>query len=402
MRQAATPGDFGNATSNYANLGGEFKFGGAEFALNAGYRTKNADSAFFVAQPFRNNISTQVNVSSLTPRAKIPFELGGVGNTLVAGIDWDQWNYNSTAGPSVVGNPVSTQRNAAWYLQNTMALGTATILSFGGRVQRTTYGVTDVISGSAAARNLNLRAFEIAARHKLNDTLAVYGKFGNSFRIPNVNDIYNLFTATVTILEPQTSHDREIGANLDLGRASYRLALYEMDTDNEIHLNPATFNNVNLPPTRRYGLELDGKWALSGSLSAFANYTYAVSRFRSGTFGGVSVAGNEVPLVPRNSANLGAAWEFMPRTRFNAVVNYVGEQVFDGDETNTFGRKMPSYTLVDLKLTNVTGGWLFSAGVRNLFNQKYFSYGLFTGFPTFIAYPAAERSLFISAQYAFK
>ena len=45
----------------------------------------------------------------------------------------------------------------------------------------------------------------------------------------------------------------------------------------------------------------------------------------------------------------------MPRTRLNAVVNYVGEQVFDGDEMNTFGRRMPHYTLVDLKLINETG-----------------------------------------------
>jgi len=80
----------------------------------------------------------------------------------------------------------------------------------------------------------------------------------------------------------------------------------------------------------------------------------------------------------------------------------VGTQVFDGDETNTFGRKMPSYTLVDLKIANETRGWSLSAGVKNLFNQKYFTYGLFTGFPTFIAYPAAERSVFASAQYTFK
>ena len=69
-RLAATPGDFGNMSSNYANLGGNLNFNGAEFALNAGYRTKNAPAAFFVATPFRNNIQTSVNVWSLTPRAK--------------------------------------------------------------------------------------------------------------------------------------------------------------------------------------------------------------------------------------------------------------------------------------------------------------------------------------------
>ena len=401
-RQAATPGDFSHMSGGYGNLGGELQLGNAELALNAGYRGKVANSAFFVATAFRNNISTQVNVMSLTPRAKIPFALGGMNHTLVTGLDWDNWDFDSTAGPSVVGHPVAVQRNAAWYLQNTAALGAATLLSLGARVHRVTYGVNDLISGSAAARDRDLHAFEVAARHKLTEALAVYGKFGNSFRVPNVNDIYNLFTATVTILEPQTSHDREIGAELGLGRASYRLALYQMDINNEIHLDPFAFNNINLPPTRRSGFELEGKWVLGSGLSAFANYTHAIAKFRAGAFGGVSVVDRDVPLVPRHSANLGAAWEIMPRTRLNAVANYVGDQVFDGDETNTFGRKMPGYTLIDFKLSNETGGWLLSAGVKNALNRKYFTYGIFTGFPTFNAYPAAERSLFVSAQYSYR
>jgi len=401
-RLAATPGDFANAASNYANLGGNLSVGGAELALNAGFRSKDAPSAFFVATPFRNNIHTSVDTWSLTPRAKIPFNLGSVSNSLVAGVDWDQWNYNSTAGPSVVGQPVSIQRNYAGYFQNTSQLGANTLLSLGARVQHTTYGVTDQFSGSAAFRDEQLRAFEVALRHRITGAWSVYGKFGNSFRVPNVNDIYNLFTATVTILEPQTSHDREVGTEFAYGRGSYRLALYEMDTDNEIHLNPVTFNNVNLPPTRRYGTELEGKWVIAEGVGAFANYTYAVSEFRSGSFGGVNVAGNEVPLVPRHLANLGASWEFMPRTRFVGQASYVGTQVYDGDETNTFGRKMPSYTLVDAKVVNESGGWLLSAGVKNLLNQKYFSYGLFTGFPTFIAYPAPERAFFATAQYTYR
>ena len=76
--------------------------------------------------------------------------------------------------------------------------------------------------------------------------------------------------------------------------------------------------------------------------------------------------------------------------------------MFDNDEANTFSRKMPSYTLADLKLTHETRGWLVSASVRNIFNEKYFSYGVFTGFPAFSAYPAPERSVFVSAQFTYK
>ncbi len=40
--------------------------------------------------------------------------------------------------------------------------------------------------------------------------------------------------------------------------------------------------------------------------------------------------------------------------------------------------------------------------MKNLFNEKYFSYGVFTGFPTYAALPAPERALFVSAQYTFR
>jgi iron complex outermembrane recepter protein len=107
--------------------------------------------------------------------------------------------------------------------------------------------------------------------------------------------------------------------------------------------------------------------------------------------------------VPRHSANAGAGWAFAPRARADFVVRYVGEQVFDGDETNTFGRKMPAYTVADFKLAFESGGWLLGAGVKNLFDEKYFNYGVFDSFtPTFFAYPQPERSYFATAQYSFR
>ena len=248
----------------------------------------------------------------------------------------------------------------------------------------------------------NLHTYQIAGRRKLTDNWTLYGKFGTSFRLANINDNFNLFTGAIALLEPQTSHDQEVGVELKKGPGWYRLALYQIDTNNEIHLDPIAFNNINLPPTHRYGAELEGKWIFSPRLSVFANYTYMVSKFRNGNFGGVDVSNKDVPLVPHAMANLGASWEFLPRTRVNAEANYVGEQRFDSDETNTFNQKMPSYTLVNVKLMHEYRGWQVNGGVRNLFNQRYFSYGVYTGFPTYNAYPAAERTYFVSAQYQFR
>ena len=396
-RQAANPpGSYTNMSGGYMNLGGELKLGDAEFALNAGFRGRESNSKLFLTT------KNSVTVTSLTPRVKLPFAIAGTHHTLVAGMDWEDWDSDGTAlaNPAffaTLKRPLSTQRNRAFYFQDSIALSEATVLSAGARVQRVTYATNDIASGTSASNERDLRAFEVSARHRFGEPVAVYAKFGNSFRVPNVNDNYSLFTGTITQLEPQTSHDREIGTELKFDRANFRFAVYAMDLNNEIHFNPVTFSNVNLPPTRRSGVELEGKGQITSTLSAFANYTYAAATFREGTF-----AHNDVPLVPRNAVKLGARWEFLPRTQVSALVTYTGAQVFDGDEANTFGRKMPSYTLADLKLTHETRGWLFSASVKNLFNEKYFSYGVFTGFPTFSAYPAPERTFFASVQYTYK
>ena len=402
-RQAEFPNDTSTLRGGYLNLGSEVKLGAGELAANLGYREKDADASFFVGTPFRNNVETHVDVWSFTPRLKLPHRWGGWEHNLVAGVDVDDWDFNSTAGPAVVGRPHATQRNSAVYLQHTTAFSRDTSLALGLRAQRVTYGVADAANpGAADTRKRGLTAYEIAARRRLLEELSVYGKLGRSFRVPNVNDIYSLFTATVTMLEPQTSHDREIGADIESGPGRYRIAFYHLDVDNEIFLDPIAFANRNLPPTRRYGVEAEARWRVGDGLEVFANYTYAVSKFRAGSFGGIPIAGNDVPLVPRHAFNAGVGWAFAPRARLDAVLRYMGEQVFDGDETNTIGRRIPAYTVVDLKLARESGGWLLAAGIRNLFDEKYFSYGVFTGFPTFSALPAPQRAVFVSAQYTFK
>ena len=53
-----------------------------------------------------------------------------------------------------------------------------------------------------------------------------------------------------------------------------------------------------------------------------------------------------------------------------------GQQYFDNDQANTFDQKMPAYTTVDMKLSHREGAWLLAAAVNNLFDRKYFTYGV--------------------------
>lgn len=402
-RQAALPGDFSEWRGGYLNLGGTARLGAGEMAANLSYRERDTDASFFVATPFRNNVQTQVRQWLFTPRVKFPYQFGGATHALVAGVDIEDWDFQANAGPSVIGRPQATQRSDALYVQHTTLFAGGTSLALGARGQRVTYGVADPAGGAARTeRTRNLDAYELALRQPLGDVWAAYGKIGSSFRVPNVNDNYSLFTATVTLLEPQTARDRELGLEATRGSSRYRIAVYEIELDNEIFLDPATFTNRNLPPTRRRGVEAEARWQPAAMVNLVLAYTYAEAEFRAGDFGGIPIAGNDVPLVPRHAASLGAGWQFAARARLDAAARYVGEQRYDGDELNTFNQKMPAYTVVDVKLAYDQAGWRYTAGVQNLFNQHYFSYGVYTGFPTYAALPAPERSAFVTARYTFQ
>jgi len=221
-RQAATPNDFSNRTGGFVVASGEWGVGAGTVAADLGYREKDI-RASIVGSP----IDSEMDVWTFSPRLKLPHRLGGWRHNLVAGLDWDGWSFENRT--SVFGQPREPdafQRNQAVYLQNTTAIGDAWNLSLGGRLHRVEYGVTDLANPSQTdERKRNLTAYEIGARYRVNAALSPYAKIGTSFRVPNVNDVYNLFTGVVSLLEPQTSHDREIGLDIRSGPGTYRLAL---------------------------------------------------------------------------------------------------------------------------------------------------------------------------------
>ncbi|MET0216680.1 MAG: TonB-dependent receptor [Burkholderiales bacterium] len=406
-RAASTPNDSSKLSGWGTILSGTERIGDGELALDATYRNRDASaSILFLGNTF--NTQTDVNVWTLSPRGRLPYSTFGVANTLVAGVDAAWWYYSQDRdfGPARL---KANQTDFALYAQQTSQVTASTLLSYGARVQGVSRFAQDLAStapyatGSATGTPV---AWEVALRQRLAQGLAAFGKYGRSFRVPNVDELFNQFGGpnfdpVVNNLAIQTSMGGEIGLEYADPRYSLRTTFYGMDLNNEISFNPVTFSNVNLPPTRRYGVEVQGRWLPMDTLDLSVNYTYAVSEFRSGEIGGDSLAGKTVPLVSRNKANAQVLWRFVPSARFLGTVSYVGEQFFDGDATNTFGQKIPAYTLVNLKAEYDIDGWTLAAGVNNLLNEKYFNYGLVVG-PTYVGYPQANLTLFTSARYVFR
>jgi iron complex outermembrane receptor protein len=298
----------------------------------------------------------------------------------------------------------SEQSNVAVYAQAGVWLSDRTRVILGARHQHLAQRLTTFEPGAEEHTGANsLKAYEAAVRHGFGAGWSGYAKYSKSFRVATFDENACFFPPCGNaLLEPQTSVGGELGVEYESGRVRSRLSAYQMNLENEIYFSPLVppfGQNVNLSPTRRRGAEFEGLWRATDTLDLRAGLALLQAQFRSGVYGGVDVSGNTVPLVPKYLATGGVSWRFAPRTRLNANLRYVGEQYFDNDQANRFGRRVPAYGLVDLKLEQrLERRWDLALEVRNLLDKQYFSYGAVdpANPSSYVALPAPERALYAS------
>jgi iron complex outermembrane receptor protein len=376
----ATVGE-GERNDGALALGGAWTPGRHEAAADFAYREKHAITRFVT--PFSFLIDTRVRQWALTPRAKLRFDALGRTHDVTLGTDLEEWNYGN-------GPRRGDHANQALYALANLWLGNRTRLVLGGRRQRS----DQTLDGRNAKHTLD--AYEAALRQGIGAGWSAYAKYGTSFRVASFDDI--LFTAS--LLEPQTAETGEVGLEIERGGLRGRFALYDMRLDNEIAFSPLAGpfgGNINLEPTRRRGVEIEAAWRATPALELRAALGLLEAEFRSGIYGGVDVSGNEVPLVPQAIATAGVTWSVAERSRVNVNARYVGEQRYDNDQANRF-RRQPAYGLVDVKVEHRIRRTSFAVEVRNLLDEKFYSYGIFTP-PSFSAYPQPERAVYLSAAY---
>ena len=430
-RGTPTPLDYSQRTGNQAALDWRHRIGATEFILGGSYRDKNQKSYFdFSGNPDYRDID--LDVWSFTPRARFAQPLFGQENALVAGYDDYRWNYRLRKSISTLAitrpiNTVSaTQRNRAFYVQDTLRLGERTTLVAGARRERFAIQARDSYDagapggafGSGAApdaQSTTVSAWEFGGRYQLEPQVALIGKLARSYRFANVDEVYETnaaFNAQFQFLRPQINRSTEAGAEYKVARGGARATLFNIDVTDEVHLDPFTsgVGNTNLPPSRRRGIEFDGHWLPYDSLKLSAAYTYTDARFLEGVLPGaaplanVVIAGKRVPLVPQHKVNLASSWALAAHTRLNAMATYVASQYMDNDEGNNLGVTIPAYATADLKLVHEIGAWRLSAAINNMFDRKYYNYAVRSQFVVdrYNAYPLPGRNASIALEYSYR
>jgi len=428
-RGARTPLDFASRDGARVGVSLMQRFGEAEFSVGVDYRDKDQRS-FFDFSGFPSSRADKLDFTSLTPRLRLRFN----NHTLVLGADWNSWRYRSRRAdrPENFERPANrvtvAQDTAGYYVQDTVELSRATLVTLGWRGERAKYAGDDQADLSSPAcffcnaapsvrETQKEHAWEVGVRHALGPQLALFGRAGRSFRFVNAEEIYEndvFFAPQFQILRPQHALTHEAGVEWRAGGNALRATLFRSDVSNEIHLDPFStgVGNTNLPPSRREGVELDGSWQATGTLRFTGGYAYTDARFREGILAGspfaigtnLSIAGKTVPLVPRHKLNLGISWDMLPRTLLSGALTAVSEQVMDNDEPNTLGRRIPAYSVADVKLAQSFAWGRLAAALNNVFDQKYYTYAVRSAFiaDRYALYPLPGRTLSLTAEVALR
>ncbi|MEK6245822.1 MAG: TonB-dependent receptor, partial [Pseudomonadota bacterium] len=395
-RGAQTPLDYASRDGKRASLALGHRLGDAELSVGLDWRQKDQRS-YFDQGGFPIYRADGLDVSSLTPRLRLPFATGGLRHRLTLGADMHAWRYDSRRSnlPENTARPINqvrvSQDSQALYFQDLIEIARATQVLLGWRSERVRYAARDTVDPTVpgfffntaapeARETLRQHAWELGLRRAISPAWSVFGRAGRSLRFVNVDEIYEndaLFNAQFQILRPQHARTHEVGAEWRRGGHSLRTTVLRTDVTDEIHLDPFStgIGNTNLPPSRRQGIELDGGWQAAERLRLRFGYAYTDAKFIEGMLAGspfaigtnLNVAGKHVPLVPQHKLNAGFAWDISGATQLAGTLSAVSSQFMDNDEPNTLGTKIPRYATVDLKLGHSFAWGKMALALNNLF-----------------------------------
>jgi iron complex outermembrane receptor protein len=417
-RGASTPNDRAATDASRYTLFGNYRFQYVELAADV-WRRDKVDRFFndYGTGSGTNYTRSGSVADGFSPRMRITAPVFGLKNALVVGYDTARWRYNNqqaylfsgVASEGDLGNTnlstneYGTQRNEAVYFKEDLQVGDVRI-SGGARRETLKQTVQSLLASPVVPMTNNdrkLHAEELGVAWNFLPAWTVHARAANSYRIANVDETRFLFPRPGFLL-PQTSRDFETGVAYASRTLDVDLRVYESRLDNELlfvpkAIYPPNGANINLAPTERNGVELTVKWRPRADLDFTGFVAQSRARFRKGSFGGADLTGREVPLAPRTRASLQANWRITPVDAVNLGYQYVGSQVFDNDQANTFGQRIPDYSTVDFKYTRRIANVDLSVMVRNLFNRGYYAYGVIGSTGNYNVYPEARRAFYVSA-----
>jgi iron complex outermembrane receptor protein len=322
------------------------------------------------------------------------YRLARGSHSLAAGADvdvqWvdDRWFVNAGGRPGFrIRNDENRVGNAGLYLQDEITLGGRASLTAGVRADWIRYALVDrqVDDGDASDRRSFTRVSpKLGVTARLSDRLIGFANMATGFEAPTLGEV-RLPAGFNEMVEPQTSVSVEGGVRGDIGSASFDVAIYRMNVEDEIL--PETVDNVtvyrNVARATHTGLELSLRSRTFRGL--LLEGTYAWTRFILDEFDEAS--GNRLPGVPEHAGTVRASWSHASGWDGSASLVLAGRTFVNDANTESADR----YAVVSATAGFRTGHVRVFVRAENLGDAQYTSRPQVNDTGGFYYYPAPGR-----------
>lgn len=316
------------------------------------------------------NYGRMVESNQLTPKVVYNTKVSDIEWAAIFGVDFHRWRLDT---PTTYGGDKAHDSHTAVFMNHSVNLPSKTRIDAGYRRER---AIARAEGYSQYDQRSNLDASEIGVSQQIVTSLTGYGRVARSYRLPNVDD--NGWTLSGSPLRPQKSRDKEVGLRWLTPTQQVNLRAFRQDNTDEIMqaaVDPlsgmtANFNATN--PTRRHGLELDGRWQVTKDLDLRTTWQHISARYVAGPF-----QGNDIVMVAPQSSTLRASYKLDDRQSVEVGVQHRGEMRLGNDDNNQCTRRIPASTQFDTRYSWTDREWSFAFGVSNLGNQVGYNYAYY-------------------------
>ena len=347
-----------------------------------------------------------ITTYELRPKMETGILWHGIDNKLILGFDFFHAKDNVLSGDRINNQQDETdvhKETLGLYAHDNIKISEKFILNAGSRFEWADYRFKqERLIVNDESKDLGVAAFNFGGGYKYNKDSQFYADFSKSYRLPNTEEYYqnkflNIWAWPPVVqggLNPNITQQKalnyEVGIkDLTFSWLSLNFDLFLMDTENEIYYDPTEMQNVNYErKTRRRGIETEaGLNLLDGRLKPFVNWTLQQAYFVDGAY-----AKNLIPFVPKNKISGGITILPIDRLEWTTGLSYTGSRYKISDQRN-LSPKLKDYITVDTKLGYTYKCANIWAAVKNIFDEKYFAYGVTNSTGTAETfYPAPERS----------
>ena len=402
-----TPGDFFAPEAYALNLRANDSFAGGilrgtTFIRRNNYEQYNTNVPPPNTDGFINNVS-----GGITAEWTRPFLIGAVPVGLTAGVEYERDNVHFRLVNVGGGLPDSIatladvrQENAGAYAQAIVSVSPALDVTAGARFDYVHIPFVDDLNAANNGTNSYDRLSpEIGATYRFAEDFKVYVAYKSGFRAPAALELACASpTAPCSLpsalgsdphLEAMSSQDYEGGLDIDLSSRNHLdVDVFWTNVVNDIQFASPNLTQVyfvNVPRTRRAGVEVSGQVGLPDRLRLIGSYSYVAATYQSSvqiatadTSPRPTQPGDLFPSSPLHRGRIGIGWtRLFGRTLVDVLADVRGYsgQFLQGDESNQ-RPQVPGYTVAGLSGHVAYRRYGVELEIENLLNRRYYTYGI--------------------------